>query len=35
MYMIYQVEYGDSINVIADKVGTTADTIKKIQRVII
>ena len=30
MYKIYQVEYGDTIDIIADKTGTTADNIKKI-----
>ena len=30
MYKIYQVEYGDTIDVIADKTKTTVDNIKKI-----
>lgn len=30
MYMIYQVEYGDTINSIANKTNTTADNIKNI-----
>ena len=30
MYKIYQVEYGDTIDIIADKTGTTSDNIKSI-----
>ena len=30
MYMIYQVEYGDTIDIIANKTGTTRDNIKNI-----
>lgn len=30
MYKIYQVEYGDTIDIIADKTKTTVDNIKKI-----
>jgi len=30
MYKIYQVEYGDTIDIIAKKTGTTADNIKNI-----
>ena len=32
MYMIYQVEYGDTIDIIANKTGTTRDNIKNIKR---
>ena len=30
MYKIYQIEYGDTLNIIADKTNTTIDNIKKI-----
>ena len=30
MYKIYQVEYGDTIDIIANKTGTTSDNIKNI-----
>ena len=30
MYKIYQIEYGDTIDIIADKTGTTAQNIKDI-----
>ena len=30
MYKIYQIEYGDTVEIIANKSGTTADNIRKI-----
>ena len=33
MYKIYQVEYGDTIDIIANKTGTTANNIKRIPKI--